>query len=106
MRARVALVILVVLAAALAGCGGHASRTKEARSALDAGHPKRALALLNEELGVDRAQELPKELGGDSALLILDRAMVLQQLDLYELSSRDLEVADKQVEILDLSRNA
>jgi tetratricopeptide (TPR) repeat protein len=32
--------------------------------------------------------------------------MILQQLERYELSSRDLEIADKQVEILDLSRNA
>jgi hypothetical protein len=98
--------IVVALAFSLAGCGGHASRTKEARSALDAGHPQRALALLNQEMGVDRADQLPKDLGGDSALLILDRAMVLQQLDRYELSSRDLEAADKQVQVLDLSRNA
>jgi hypothetical protein len=32
--------------------------------------------------------------------------MILQQLQQYRLSSRDLEVADKQVDLLDLSRNA
>ena len=88
------------------GCGGHAARTLEARNALDAGHPKRALALLNEELGVSRAADLPQNVGGDQAILLLDRAMVLQQLDDYALASRDLGVADKQVEVLDLSRGA
>jgi hypothetical protein len=97
---------LLVATVAVAGCAGHAERTKEARSALDAGHPKRALALLNEELGVKKAEELPQNVGGDATLLILDRAMVLQQLDRYDLSSRDLRIADKQIEVLDLSKNA
>src|SRR5690606_25680771 len=36
---------------------------------------------------------------------LLDRSMVLQQLEKYELSSRDLQVADKQIEMLDFSRS-
>src|SRR5689334_1517389 len=32
--------------------------------------------------------------------------MVLQQLQIYKLSSRDLEVCDKQIEMLDFKRNA
>lgn len=97
---------LLVCALALGGCAGHADRTAAARSALDAGRPEVALAELNDELDVDRAEDLPKDVSGDNALLLLDRAMVLQQLGRYTLSSRDLEVSDKQVEILDLSRNA
>jgi tetratricopeptide (TPR) repeat protein len=96
----------LLVAAGLSGCAGHAGRTEGARTALDAMQPKEALEQLNEELDVDSANELPTDLGGDNALLILDRAMVLQQLGDYELSSRDLEAADKQVEVLDLSRNA
>ncbi len=96
----------LVLAVATTSCGGHAARTLEARNALDAGDPRTALALINEELGVDRAEQLPKDLSGDQAILLLDRAMVLQQLDEYKLSSRDLQVADKQIEVLDLSRSA
>jgi uncharacterized protein len=98
----------LVAAAALAttACGGHASRTVEIRNALDAGQPKQALQLLNEELEVDSAKQLPKNVGGDNTLLLLDRSMVLMQLDQYELSSRDLMTADKQIEVLDLSRNA
>lgn len=98
--------VLILLAVSGLGCfAGHAARTEDARRALDEGRPREALALLNEELGVDGAEQLPDDTGGDSALLLLDRAMVLQQLDEYELSSRDLETADKQTEVLDFSRN-
>ena len=88
------------------GCAGHAARTAGARSALDAMQPERALELLDEELDVKSPGELPKKMTGDQPLLVLDRAMVLQQLDRYELASHDLEAADKAVEMLDFSRNA
>src|SRR5687767_4646643 len=96
----------LLLGLTLVACAGHADRTREIRSALDVMQPKQALKLVNEELEVDKAKELPDETGGDNALLLLDRAMILQQLDDYRWSSRDLEVADKQIEVLDLSRNA
>jgi tetratricopeptide (TPR) repeat protein len=96
----------VGLLVALSGCAGHAGKTLAARTALDAGDPKGALKALNSELGVDSAQALPAKLGGDNALLLLDRGMVLQELDDYKNSSRDLEVSDKQIEVLDLSANA
>ncbi len=105
-RARAGRLLGVLLAlGALSGCASHSDKTKEIRTALDAGQPKRALQLLNEELDTSSEKELPKSLSGDKALLLLDRAMVLQQLQSYKLSSRDLEVSDKQVEMLDFSRN-
>lgn len=91
---------------ALPACAGHADRTQAIRSALDAGNPRQALTLLNEQLDTKSEQELPQKSSGDNALLLLDRAMVLQQLQLYKWSSRDLEVGDKQIEMLDFSRNA
>ena len=108
-RASVALCLLVF------GCAGHAARTEGARTALDEGAPNQALALLDEELDVKSPAELPEKVGGDNALLLLDRAMILQQLasseretstKTYSWASRDLEIADKQVEVLDLSRGA
>ncbi len=92
------------LALLLAACG-HAARTKEARTALDAGDPERALELYNEELEVDSARDLPAEPGGDDTLLVLDRSMILQQLADHKLSARDLEYADKQIELLDFTRS-
>lgn len=88
------------------GCAGHSAKTLEARQALDAGRPKRALELYNKALDVETPKDLPEDLGGEASLLLLDRSMVLQQLEDFELSSRDLEVADKQIEMLDFSRTA
>ena len=103
MRAQAACVALLY---ALTGCAGHDSKTLAARTALDAGDPKGALKALNDELEVSSEKDLPKKTGGDNSLLLLDRAMVLQELEKYPLSSRDLEVSDKQIEVLDLSANA
>src|SRR5450432_3075260 len=97
---------VLVLGLALAGCAGHAAKTLAARNALDAGDPRGALQALNDVLEVSSEKDLPEKTGGDNALFLLDRAMVLQELDQYSLSSRDLEVSDKQIEVLDLSANA
>jgi len=94
----------VALAVAATACAGHSSRTLRVRAALDANRPKEALRLINEELEVKSAKDLPKDVSGDNTLLILDRSMILQQLEMYELSSRDLQLADKQIEMLDFSR--
>jgi hypothetical protein len=89
----------------LAGCASHSDKTLEIRSALDASNPKQALKLLNEQLDTKTEKELPEDTSGDTSLFLLDRAMVLQQLQSYKFSSRDLEVCDKQVEMMDFSRN-
>ncbi|HTQ04892.1 MAG TPA: hypothetical protein VMI54_13595 [Polyangiaceae bacterium] len=96
----------VLVASGLFGCASHSDKTRPFRTALDAGDTTRALGLIDEELDVKSAKELPEKVQGDNALLLLDRSMVLQALDDYALSSRDLEVSDKQIEVLDLSRNA
>jgi len=106
MRAWTLFVCALLALAALSGCASHSDRTQEIRSALDAGRPRVALKLLNEQLETDSEKELPKDAAGDRSLFLLDRAMVLQQLQIYKLSSRDLEVCDKQIEMLDFSRNA
>jgi uncharacterized protein len=103
---RLARSACVLTIAALTGCAGHADKTLAARSALDAGDPRGALKSLNAVLEVDSEKDLPQKTSGDNALFLLDRAMVLQELDQYSLSSRDLEVSDKQIEVLDLSANA
>jgi hypothetical protein len=101
------LALLVVIAAlSSTACAGHASKTLEARTALDANQPRRALSLLNDAMDVKSAKELPEKVGGDNVLFILDRSMVLQELGDYKLASRDLQLSDKQIQLLDFSRNA
>ncbi|EYF00764.1 hypothetical protein [Chondromyces apiculatus] len=88
-----------------AGCAGHESRVETALYALDRGYPAQAVAALNEEMEVQRNQDLPA-LTGDNALLLLDRASILLGMDQYKLSARDLGVADKSIDMLDMSRSA
>jgi tetratricopeptide (TPR) repeat protein len=96
---------LLLCAALWTGCAGHAAHTLEARRALDRHDPKEALELINEELDVSSGGELPSDDDDDVALFLLDRSMISQQLGAHENSSKDLETADKQIEMLDFSRS-
>jgi uncharacterized protein len=99
--------VVVLVALAVIGCASHSDRMEPVRNALDARSPREALKRLNEELDVKGSEQVPDDLGSDDAsLLLLDRAMLLQSLGYYKLSSRDLELCDKQIQTLDFSRNA
>ncbi len=92
--------------ALLVACGGHTARTLPVRSALDEGAPREALRVLNDEMDVKRSSDIPKDLEGDNALLLLDRASVHQSLRSFRNSQRDFQAADKAIEMLDLSPKA
>jgi len=89
----------------LIGCGGHTERTLAMRTALDVGNPRGAIAALNEEMSVGSDKELPKDLEGDNALLVLDRASIQQSVAQFGDSKRDFEAADKAIDMLDLAHN-
>ena len=103
---RLLAIALVLAAPTLVGCGGHEARTLKMRTALDVGDAKGAVAAINEELEVGSDKELPKDIQGDNALLVLDRASVQQGEAKFDLSRRDFEAADKAIDMLDLARNA
>jgi hypothetical protein len=90
----------------LVGCGGHEARTLQMRTALDEGSPKAAIAAVNEELDVKSSKDLPADIQGDNAILVLDRASIQQSLAQFQDSSRDFEAADKAIDMLDMSHNA
>ena len=81
---------LGALALLASACASHADHTRDARNALDRHDAKKALELYNKELDVSSGAELPKETGGDNAVLLLDRSLISQQLRQYQDSSRDL----------------
>jgi hypothetical protein len=103
---RLASVATLVVAPWLVGCGGHTARTMEMRSALDVGNAKGAIKALDEELDVKDAKDLPGDIKGDNAILVLDRASIQQGIAEFPLSKRDFEAADKAIDMLDLARNA
>ncbi len=90
----------------LTGCGGHEARTLKMRTALDVGNARGAIAAVNEELDVKDPKDLPSDIKGDNALLVLDRASIQQGVASFALSKRDFEAADKAIDMLDLARNA
>lgn len=94
--------VFLLLLSFQTGCSGHSARTARMRTALDAGRPADAVAALDRELGV-KDGALPEKLRGDDALLVLDRAMIQQARAKHDLSKRDYQVADKAIDVLDLS---
>jgi tetratricopeptide (TPR) repeat protein len=88
------------------GCGGHELRTLPVRSALDSGQPRRAIEEVNRALGVGSDNDLPKAMGGDNALLVLDRGTIQQSLTQFKQSQRDFQASDKAIDMLDLAHNA
>lgn len=106
LRAGSCAALALALALGLNGCGGHEARTLRMRTALDEGSPKAAIAAINEELEVKDSTELPKEVVGDNALLVLDRASVQQSVLAFDLSKKDFQAADKAIDMLDLSKSS
>ncbi len=89
----------------LTGCGGYADTSEAFRRHLTAGQPHHALAKVDKALGVDKPEDLPEPGGEDTNLLLLERATILQALGRYKLSSRDFQVADKKLDVLDLTND-
>ena len=87
----------------LTGCGGYAGTSEAFRSALTSGRIEPALDEVNKALGVERAEQLPSEPDADTALLLLERGTILQALGRSKLSARDLQLADKSLDVLDLT---
>jgi len=89
----------------LEGCASHSERTQPVRSALDAGNPREAIALLNKEIDVPSDADLPPDMSSDHALFVLDRASVQQAAQQFDRSKRDFEAADKAIDMLDLAHD-
>jgi hypothetical protein len=97
---------VIVASCWLVGCGGHEARTLKMRTALDVGNAKGAIAAIDEELEVKSPKDLPADIKGDNAILVLDRASIQQGLIEFPDSKRDFEAADKSIDMLDLAHNA
>jgi hypothetical protein len=100
------VIAVAMLAVLSTGCGGHELRTLPVRTALDAGQPRHAIEEVNRALGVDKDDDLPKDMGGDRALLVLDRGTIQQSLTQFKLSQHDFQASDKAIDMLDLAHNA
>lgn len=103
---RLSTPILLITLALLSACGGYASNSEAFRRSMRAGSVGEALTQVNDALGVDRADQLPTEKEADTPLLLLERATILQAMGRYKESARDFQVADKSLDVLDLTGDA
>ena len=88
------------------GCASHSEQMLPVRSALDAGDPRGAIALLDETMGVKSDADLPADMKSDKALFVLDRGSIQQSIGGYDRSKADLEAADKAIDMLDIAHDA
>lgn len=98
----IALLVLWFAVLAAPGCASYSTSVQEAQVDLRAGRPEAALEVLNERLDLDTAEDVPRELGKNNVLLLLERATLLQALGRYDLAARDMMAVDQRMEWLDI----
>ncbi len=98
--------VLLAALPVLEGCASHSERLLPVRTALDQGQPREALRLLDGAMEVKSDTDLPANMGSDNALYVLDRGSIQQSVAQFAGSKRDLEAADKAVDMLDLAHDA
>jgi hypothetical protein len=96
---------LLLIPLLLGGCAGYAGSVKEVRSALLAGDKAGALKMANGALKVKESDDFPKKLKGNNSLLLLERATIKHGLEQFKSASKDFQVADKHLELLDLQND-
>jgi tetratricopeptide (TPR) repeat protein len=100
-----ALTAALGLCVAASACATYSDKTEAARASLMRGDYPGSLEQWNELLDVRDADEFPDEWKKEHALVVLERAMVLQAMQQYESSAKSFGAAEKQLEFLDLARD-
>lgn len=103
-RPRAGRVLLFSLAI-WTGCATYSDRTRDARAAAQRGDLPGAEKQVNKLLGTRHSKDVPTKWKKDTALALLERGMILHAHGAYKLSARDLSLAEKQIELLDISRD-
>ena len=85
--------------------GPRRTARKGARSALDAGQPREALAALNEQLEVDSDEGVPEKIEGDKRCSARPRDRAAAARAATSSRAATSRSRDKQIEVLDFSRS-
>jgi tetratricopeptide (TPR) repeat protein len=87
------------------GCATYSDRTRTAREHAQRGDLAGAERQINKVLKTRDSKDMPTKWKRDTALALLERGMLLHARGQYKLSARDLSVAEKQLELLDIARD-
>jgi tetratricopeptide (TPR) repeat protein len=102
---RVVVAAALVLGTASIACATYSDKTEAARAALVRGDYTGSIKQWNKILDVRDADELPAEWKKEHALVVLERATVLQAMRQYDSSAKSFGAAEKQLEFLDIARD-
>jgi tetratricopeptide (TPR) repeat protein len=89
----------------VSGCASYSDHTEAARNFAQLGDYDSAVVELDRLLGVEEGHAYPERFRDDSALVLLERGMLHQARGDYDGSRGDLQVADKELELLDFSNS-
>ena len=84
------------------GCATYSDRVDRAHQRVHVGDLPGAIEEMNGVLGVRSREDMPTSWGSDRPLAILERGSLLQAVEVYDLSSRDLSTGEMEIEMLDL----
>lgn len=99
--ARQTLLLAAALLLPAVGCATYSDRIETATRQVSVGDYRGAAEELNAVLGVDSVDELPDSWGSERPLAVLERAVLLQALEDYAGSGRDLSAGEAELELLD-----
>jgi uncharacterized protein len=105
LRRPVVVVAALALGAVSPGCATYSDKTEAARAALGRGDYAGSVKQFNKILKVRDSDALPNEWKKNFALVVLERAMVLQAMREYDASATSFSAADKELELLDIARD-
>ena len=87
------------------GCATYSERTAAARDSLRSGDLEGGVRAFNKVLKV-KDEQLPEDWKGANALAVLERGTIWHAMRRYPASIQDFQVADKQLEFLDIAKDA
>ncbi|MBA2665327.1 MAG: hypothetical protein H0U74_23765 [Bradymonadaceae bacterium] len=99
----IALGLLALLVGS--GCASYTDHVRDAQRAIASGQPELAIEIVNAQLKVEESRELPDDLDKNRVLMLLERATLLQALDQYALSARDMMIVDQRLDWLDIGHS-
>ncbi|MCA9652439.1 MAG: hypothetical protein H6712_11695 [Myxococcales bacterium] len=102
---RLVVASAVTLGVGSLACATYSDKTESARSALQRGDYPGSVKQFNQILKVRDGEDLPSEWKKNFALVVLERAMVLQAMREYSASATGFIAADKELELLDIARD-
>jgi hypothetical protein len=100
---RATLALFLLAAFASSGCATYSDKMVKVTEATTAGDFDGSIARVEKLMGVDKRGELPDDFESETALGLLERGILEQAVFDFPGSSRDFIVADRELQVLDLT---